>query len=262
MSETEITQTQWKSVMGKSALNHAIERVSDQTRFSRNGSTMTLQQMLGLKSPDELKTFESWFRPECPVFLVSAREADSFVQKVSASITETPLSDLPGSWRCALPSEAQWEFACRAGTVDASYVGPLIFKGKENSPTLSGIAWYRGNSSQDFSGPGWISNSWAERETPGDTAGVHPVGLKQPNPWGLRDMLGNVFEWCADTWRGDFPDGEVDPLPTSPNRDRVLRSASANSSASTLRCAFRVHEPADFRTLEVGFRVILEPIVE
>lgn len=262
MSETEITQSQWTSIMDKSALDHAIERVSDPTRFSRNGSSMTLQQMLGLKSPDVLKTFESWFRPECPIFLVSAREADSFVQKVSDSITKTPLSDLPGRWRCALPSEAQWEFACRAGTVDATYAGPLILKGKENSPTLSGIAWYRGNSSQDFSGPGWISNSWMERETPGDTAGVHPVGLKQPNPWGLKDMLGNVFEWCADTWRNDFPDGEVDPFPSNPNADRVLRGASANSTAKTLRCAFRVHEPADFRSLEVGLRVILEPVVD
>ncbi|HEY8210787.1 MAG TPA: SUMF1/EgtB/PvdO family nonheme iron enzyme [Myxococcaceae bacterium] len=111
-----------------------------------------------------------------------------------------------------LPSEVEWEYACRAGTAGARY-----------DQDLDAIAWYRKNS--------------------GD--GLHPVGQKKPNAWGLHDVLGNVHEWCGDWWAG--PD---------PGSHRIIRGGSWASRARYIRAARRsARDPSTAGDVSLGFRI-------
>ena len=124
-----------------------------------------------------------------------------------------------------LPTEAEWEYACRAGTTGA-YGG---------SGNLDEMGWYDGNS--------------------GDK--THPVGQKKPNAWGLCDMHGNVWEWCSD-WFGDYPSGSVtDPTGPSSGSYRVLRGGSWRSVAWGCRSAYRCYgyDP-DGRFNSIGLRLL------
>ena len=122
----------------------------------------------------------------------------------------------------SLPTEAQWEYACRAGST-AAYAG---------SGKLEEMGWYTGNSDGE----------------------PHPVGQKQPNAWGLCDMLGNVWEWCAD-WFGDYPSGSVtDPKGASSGSYRVKRGGSWFSDAASCRSAYRRHYNPSDRDDDLGFR--------
>lgn len=103
-----------------------------------------------------------------PVENVDWRQARDFAAELSLK-TGAPLS---------LPEEHQWEYACRAGTPSALYTGKELTKESGKCPNLDEVAWYRENS----------ENS------------THEVGEKLPNDWGLHDLLGNVWEWCADVW--------------------------------------------------------------
>ena len=128
----------------------------------------------------------------------------------------------------ALPTEAQWEYACRAETT-GDYGG---------TGDLETMGWYSENSG-------------------GET---HPVGRKQPNKWGLYDMHGNVWEWCAD-WYGDYP-SELVTDPTGPIQGsiRVYRGGSWFSYARRCRSAHRGGSDPGFRFNRLGLRVALLPV--
>jgi formylglycine-generating enzyme required for sulfatase activity len=121
-----------------------------------------------------------------------------------------------------LPTEAQWEYACRAGTVTARY-----------QEDVNAIAWYDENSNHE----------------------THDVGQKQPNAWGLYDMLGNVLEWCQDGWHEYTGTAAVDPIGSAePGVRRVFRGGGWDLSARFVRSAFRIAvEPAG-RDDALGFR--------
>ncbi|MBO5436236.1 MAG: formylglycine-generating enzyme family protein, partial [Thermoguttaceae bacterium] len=125
-----------------------------------------------------------------------------------------------------LPTEAQWEYACRAGTS-----GPF-------AGNLEEMAWFGPNS---------------ENRT-------HPVGQKKPNAWGIHDMHGNVWEWCLDWYAEDSYAGSPSTDPHGPDRgvNRVYRGGGWYGDARFCRSAYRNYYAPNFRSYGHGFRIILK----
>lgn len=259
MSETEITQGQWERVMGGSAFDHAQARIAEPTLFNAGKrGQLTCLQWHGLTKADDLAAWHSWFGPSLPMMLVTYDDAVNFTKKMNQLV---PVKVILGPWQqggvCRLPTEAEWEYACRAGTTTATYAGALEAAGENHVPVLSAIAWYKGNAAEGVTGPGWSAAKWIEMEVPGTVVGIHPVGLKHPTGWGLRDMLGNVSEWCLDHYRNEATDAEVNPFATIDGANRIIRGQSVISSAMSIRSAARGGEPGNWRSLFRGFRIIL-----
>jgi formylglycine-generating enzyme required for sulfatase activity/Tfp pilus assembly protein PilF len=185
--------------------------------------------------------------PYLPVEQVSWDDCQIFMDRINAMV--------PGL-DARLPSEAEWEYACRGGTKTATWVGDLEILGESNAPLLDPIAWYGGNSGVGFDLPfGYDSSKWPEKQFPYTKAGTRPVAKKLPNPHGLYDMLGNVWEWCKD-WRGAYEANPVnDPCGPETGSLRVLRRGSWNGNARLVRAARRIAGPPGNRSDDLGFRL-------
>ncbi len=187
--------------------------------------------------------------PSRPVEQVSWDQVQDFLKQINSRFPELNLT---------LPSEAQWEYACRAGTETAIYTGDLEILGERNAPALDPIAWYGGNSGKDFDlENGFDSSSWLEKQYPHTRAGTRPVKLKQPNSWGLYDMLGNVWEWCQDHWHDDYQGAPTDGSAwerTEAGAGRVIRGGSWRDGARGVRAAYRSRRDPDSRNDLLGFR--------
>jgi formylglycine-generating enzyme required for sulfatase activity len=159
--------------------------------------------------------------------MVNWDEANAFCQKLTALLHERKL--LAADQLIRLPSEAEWEYCCRAGTTTRYSFG-------DKAADLGDYAWYKGNS---------------KGEDP-------PVGAKKPNPWGLYDMHGYVREWCADTWHKDHEGAPTDGRPRVAKDvpERVVRGGSWADSAETCRSAYRQGEAFDKRSDTIGFRCV------
>jgi formylglycine-generating enzyme required for sulfatase activity len=131
------------------------------------------------------------------------------------------LNEREGSDDYCLPTEAQWEYACRAGTETPRY-----------HPNINTIAWYEGN-----------SNGHPE-----------PVGQKLPNAWGLYDMLGNVWEWCLDGQREYTADAVIDPMAPPDADTRIIRGSWWNAPAIIVRATTRDSDLQGDRYSSLGFR--------
>ena len=192
----------------------------------------------------------SYFRsPTRPVEQVSWQDCRAFMERSNGLVEGLSLS---------MPSEAQWEYACRAGTETETYAGDLKILGKRNAPILDGIAWYGGNCGVGFElTGGYDMSSWPEKQYDFQTGGTHPVGGKDPNRWGLYDMLGNVWEWCLDGWDPDFyaKSPRDDPKATTEaTGDRVIRGGAWYGLARDVRAASRPGIDPFIRNHGLGFR--------
>jgi formylglycine-generating enzyme required for sulfatase activity len=203
--------------------------------------TQALWQAVMGKNPSEFKS------PDRPVETVSFDDVQQFIARIGTKI--------PGL-QLALPSEAQWEYACRAGTPTASYAGDLKILGANNAPALDPIAWYGGNSGRDFDlKKGFDSSDWPERQYDHKKAGTRRVREKRPNDGGLYDMLGNVWEWCLDGKRGYEAGGIMDPVGVIGSAEwRVVRGGSWYDAAQGARSACRGTLDPDVSLGHLGFR--------
>ena len=158
--------------------------------------------------------------PQNPVENVSWNDAQAFCQKLSQITGKT----------YRLPTEAEWEYACRAGTTTRFYFG-------DDANQLEDYAWYGGNSQKT----------------------THPVGQKKPNAWGLYDMSGNVWEWCEDNWHDNYKNAPRDGSAwlIKDNYFQILRGGSWFIDPLYCRSAYR---DCDFRRSDgndsFGFRVV------
>ncbi|MDR3632788.1 MAG: formylglycine-generating enzyme family protein [Isosphaeraceae bacterium] len=201
--------------------------------------TQALWEALMDKNPSEFQS------PDRPVEKVSWEDCQTFLGRLNAKV------DL----RLSLPTEAQWEYACRAGTTMATYAGPMVIQGANNAPILDEIAWYGGNSGIEFElSHGWDASKWPEKQFEFDKAGTHPVGRKKANPWGLYDMLGNVWEWCNDAWAEDYAERSRTTTADSASAQRVFRGGSWIYVAQYVRAAYRVRDVPPDRNHDLGFR--------
>jgi formylglycine-generating enzyme required for sulfatase activity len=232
LGETPVTQGQWRAVVESTQRDQPRSRLLTETRAPLNPSP-------------------SYFRgpPELPVEQVTWDDCRNFCEHFSDL-----LRDGPGF---GLPTEAQWEYACRAGTSTALYTGPLTILGENHGPELDPIAWYGGNSGRELEVENpFDSSGWPEKQYLDSSAGTHRVKLKRPNAWGLYDTLGNVDEWCADAWGDYSAESQIDPFRDGPeDAPRVVRGGSWGTLARSCRAAFRLVGLPGCRIRGQGFRL-------
>jgi formylglycine-generating enzyme required for sulfatase activity len=174
---------------------------------------------------------------------VSWDDCQEFVKRLNARIPELMVR---------LPSEAEWEHACRAGTTTATWVGDLEILGERNAPLLDEIAWYGGNSGQDYElKQGYDSTNWPNKQHPHTRA----VRKKQANLHGLHDMLGNAYEWCLDMYGTYEAQAVTNPAPSKVGTERVYRGGAWNGQARFVRAASRRGYSPDYRNRGLGLRL-------
>jgi|GEM_PF-1202922 len=222
LGKYEITQGQWKDVMG-----------DNPSKFPQAGDGS-------------------------PVNRVSWEDVKGFLAKVNESMDEG-VRRLGVRFR--LPSEAEWEYACRAGTTTDTYAGDLTIRKVFDSPELDKIAWYGGNCEVSYR-PAGAMKHFHGKQYEFEYGGPHTVGGKSPNAWGFYDMIGNVWEWCEDVWDTDFYGKEKatrpDPIRGEGGTCRVIRGCSWINNAASCRSANRWGMEQEGASHDaVGFRAAL-----
>lgn len=198
IAKNEVTQAQWETVMGNNP--YTLDRSNP------------YYNLPGMK--------ERITRPEHPA-TVSWNDAQAFIKK---------LNEKEGQHQYRLPTEAEWEYAARAGTATAYSFG-------DNSNDLGRYAWY----GEDFT-----------------NGGTHPVGKKLPNAWGLFDVHGNVWEWVQDKYSETYyaQSPETDPSGPANGNQYVVRGGSWHETATSWRSSFRKTYDPDYRGISIGFRLV------
>ncbi|MFP4029720.1 MAG: formylglycine-generating enzyme family protein [Candidatus Brocadiia bacterium] len=208
MSATEVTIEQYRAFLRDGGDDSGVDWDEDDCPIRKSGTYRLSGNKFG-KSDDQ------------PMAAVSWHGADKFCQWLSRKTGKT----------VRLPTEAQWEYACRAGSTTAYCFG-------DSERQLAEYAWYEDNAED------------AGKDYP------QPVGRKKPNDWGLYDMHGNVWDWCRDYYDHEYYEKSPKTDPTGPESGvfRVLRGGSWSYYARVCRSAHRLWtHPTDTR----GFRVVL-----
>ena len=212
----EVTQSQWKKVMGTEPWEVLV--------FNQRGVFAERKMVMGTEPWKGKRNVEEG--DDYPAVYVSWADAQAFAQRMTAQ------SD---TYHYRLPTEAEWEYACRAGTDTAYFFGAEASK-------LGEYAWWKGNCQKEKY--------------------HHRVGQKRPNPWGLYDMSGNVWELCQDKWNRGYYDRSPETDPQGPpgwGAGRVPRGGAWNSPAIDCRSANRSYIQQDIRDRYHGLRMVAIP---
>jgi len=221
LGSTPVTQDQFESVMGFNPSEFKgsklpvesvswfdavlfCNRLSEQQGLPESDHAYVLRETRGEPGQQEFEADVEWRGPDCPGF--------------------------------RLPTEAEWEYCCRAGTETATYAGDLDIvhlKDEQSNLVLDPIAWFGGN-----------SDNTSQR-----------VATKAPNDWGFFDLLGNVWEWVWD-WDEMYPsDPDLDPVGPDTGENRVIRGGSWGLYARFCRAAYRGRDWPGHRFNDIGFRI-------
>ncbi len=247
LGKTEVTQGQWTKLMRTGLKDQVRLALKDDTVYYWGSKKCTFRELKGCQADADSAELIGNEAPDLPMYYVSWDDSLAFCQQ--------------GGGGLRLPTEAEWEYACRALSGTALCSGDMAILGKMNAPALDRVAWYGGNSSVGYEGKGWDTADWTEKQYPGGNAGPRRVGTKQANAWGLYDMHGNVWELCQD-WYGDYPINTVtDPSGPITGVYRVSRGGSWNRDAGGCRTAYRSWYVPGIRYINMGFRVALAPAV-
>ena len=189
--------------------------------FLMGRTTITYEQWNAVTGENP-RALDRYKKNGMPANRVSWNMAVEFCEKLNA------LELVPSGWRVSLPTEAQWEYACRAGTT-----GPYA------GPSLDALGWFKGNSDGDD---------------------PQPVAQKAPNPWGIFDMHGNVLEHCLD-WCTDYLDADVFCQGKTPSTKHIIRGGCSNFDAKSCRSASRMGCDDGSAHDNIGFRVCIVPTI-
>ena len=194
LGKTEVTQGQWKEVMGSEPWKRQTNTIKGENVSASH---------------------------------VKYDDAADFCERLTD--LERKAGKLKADEEYRLPTEAEWEYVCRAGTTTAFSFG-------DDESKLGEYAWFDGN-----------AGDAGEKYN-------HKVGLKKPNPWDLHDIHGNVFEWCSD-WYGEKLSGGTDPAGPNGGSYRMFRGGGWWYYAGSCRSAFRNYDVPSYRSGSLGFRV-------
>ena len=161
---------------------------------------------------------------DCPVEGVNWNECQEFIKRVNEK----------GEYLYRLPTEAEWEYACRAGGGASFFNGEITELFCRNDPCLDKMGWFCGNSGRK----------------------THPVAEKNPNAWGLFDMHGNICEWCQDWYGGYDVMPQINPTGAVFGPGHVVRGGSWFSNSQNCRSASRFYRASNSRSDFVGFRLV------
>jgi formylglycine-generating enzyme len=227
----ETTQDQWQKVMGTRLVDQ-LNKLLDKLWWDAYEAGQSTRGIYNHRGP----TPNFGEGPNYPMYYVSHLEATEFCRKLTER--ERQEGRLPPGWEYRLPTEAQWEYACRAGTTTATAFGDKL---SSNQANFDGNFPYFGAQK----GP-------SLRRT-------QPVGMYAPNGWGFYDMPGNVQEWCRD-WFSGLPGG-TDPEVKFGDVSRVVRDGSWRCAGRICRSANRTAIDWSDRSYDIGFRVaiVLDP---
>ena len=219
MQTTEVTVGQWRAFVKDTGYKSQAETGGG--TWIWNGTAWEKMEKFYWDDPSYAQTDRH------PVKCVSWNDVQAFVKWISYR----------EQMNYRLPTEAEWEYACRAGATTAFSNGEITDLGCGYDPKLHETGFYCGNS-------GWKT---------------HPVAGKKPNAWGLYDMHGNVWEWCQD-WKGEYPSGYViDPVGPTTGIHRVARGGSWDERARRCRSAFSGRLGPSGRSHRLGFRLAITP---
>jgi formylglycine-generating enzyme required for sulfatase activity len=229
IGKTEVTQSNFRKVMGYNP-----------SRFQGN--------YVAERDPDTNRVTKEIDTSDWPVDSVSWDEAIEFCKK----LTDTPEEKRAGR-KYRLPTEAEWEYACRAGTSTRYSFG-------DSDKELLGSAWFAANSGDRnlFSKLSSEKNrSRIMEELTKNRCRSHSVAGKNANRWGIHDMHGNVWEYCSD-WYGPYEPGPVtDPKGPPRGDDVVLRGGGWSGLAGDCRSAARDRCPPNHHEHGIGFRIVM-----